>query len=211
MKMKSLLVLVTCSFFCLITLGQKKKKAFDEEHENFFRIGGKAGVNINKINGSSYNDGFRYNYQLGGFLQFNFNKRFGIQPEVNYLQGSAEFTDDATDLYDDLFRGGSQKNSTLNYLDIPLLLNINLGPSKKVKFQIGPSYAILLQQKTTSLVRDTALYTNGEWAALGGLWIQLPFFNIGCRYRLGLTNINAFDNRQTWKNQAVQIFVGFTF
>jgi len=187
------------------------KKVHNGDNENFFRVGGKAGVNINRVNGQSFNSGFIYNYQLGGFVQFNVSNRFGLQPEVNYVQGSGEFTNDATDIYDDLFRDGTQKKSTLTYLEIPVLLTINLGVSKHVKLQLGPSYSILLKQNTSNLVVNNNLYANGEWAAIGGLWIQLPFFSIGARYRIGLSNINAIDNRQTWKSEAIQIFAGFTF
>lgn len=61
-------------FLALLTLNSFSQKKFDPnaDHENFFRIGAKAGVNINKINGQSYNSGFNYNFLLGGFMQFNF-------------------------------------------------------------------------------------------------------------------------------------------
>jgi Outer membrane protein beta-barrel domain len=103
------------------------------DHENFFRIGAKAGVNINKIDGEAYRSGFNYNYLLGVFMQFNFSKTFGLQPEFNFVQSSSEFTNDATTVYDDLFLDGSQKKARLDYLKVPLLLNINVGPSKRVK------------------------------------------------------------------------------
>jgi hypothetical protein len=183
----------------------------DADRENFFRFGAKAGVNINKVQGKSYKEGFNYNFQAGGFLQFNFSKRFGIQPEVNFVQTSSEFTNDANTIYDDLFRDGSQKKSKLNYLEVPLLLNINVGMSKRVKLQIGPAYGGLLKQTVDSLKANGNIYKNSEWSAIGGLWIQLPFINIGARYKLGLTNINAIDDRQTWKNQAIQVFAGITF
>jgi hypothetical protein len=183
----------------------------DADKENFFRFGAKAGVNINKVQGKSYKEGFNYNFQAGGFLQFNFSKRFGIQPEVNFVQTTSEFTDDANTIYDDLFRDGSQKKAKLNYLEVPVLLNINVGMSKRVKLQIGPSYGGLLKQTVDSLKANGNIYKNSEWSAIGGLWIQLPFVNIGARYKLGLTNINAIDDRQTWKNQAIQVFAGITF
>jgi hypothetical protein len=41
-------MLVVLLFTALFTIAQSKA---DEEHENFFRIGAKAGVNINKISG----------------------------------------------------------------------------------------------------------------------------------------------------------------
>jgi hypothetical protein len=187
-----------------------QSKKFDDDHENFFRAGAKAGVNINKISGKSYKQGFSYNFQVGGFMQFNFSKRFGIQPEISFVQSSSEFTDDAGDVYNDVFLDGSQKKAKLNYLEVPVLLNVNLGPSKHVKLQFGPSYGGLLKQSIDSLRTNGNLYKNSEWSLIGGLWIQLPVVHIGGRYKLGLTNINAIDGRQSWKNQAIQIFAGIT-
>jgi len=195
----------------MISLSMYAQSKIGIDRENFFRFGAKAGVNINKITGQSYKAGFNYNYQLGGFLQFNFSNRFGIQPEINFVQSSSEFTNDATDIYDDLFRDGSQKKSTLNRLEIPLLLNINVGQSKHVKLQFGPALGSVLKQTTDSLAAGGNIYKNSDWSAIGGLWIQLPLINLGARYKLGLSNINAIDDRQTWKTQAIQIFAGITF
>ena len=183
----------------------------DVEHENFFRVGAKAGVNINRIDGQSYKSGFNYNYLLGGFMQFNFSKIFGIQPEVNFVQGSAHFTNDATDVYDDLFASGSQRTAKLNYIKVPVLLNINIGQSKRVKLQVGPQVGGVLKQTADSLRSNKDLYKSSDWSMLGGLWIQIPFINLGARYELGLTNINNIDTRQKWKSQAFTIFAGFTF
>jgi hypothetical protein len=183
----------------------------DADHENFFRFGAKAGVNINKITGKAYTDGFNYNFQGGVFAQFNFSKIFGIQPEVSFVQSQSEFTNDTNAIYDDLFGGGTQHKAKLNYLEIPVLLNINVGPSKRVKLQLGPSYGALLKQTVDSLKTNGNIYKNAEWSAIGGLWFQLPFVNLSARYKLGLSDINSIDKRQTWKNQAIQISAGFTF
>ena len=183
----------------------------DIERENFFRIGAKAGVNINRIDGQSYQSGFNYNYLLGGFMQFNFSKIFGIQPEVNFVQGSSHFTNDATDVYDDLFASGSQRKAKLNYIKVPVLLNVNIGQSKRVKLQVGPQVGGLLKQTVDSLKSNKDFYKSSDWSLLGGIWIQIPFINLGARYELGLTNINNIDTRQKWKSQAFTIFAGFTF
>lgn len=189
------------------------QRKFDpnSDHENFFRIGAKAGVNINKINGQSYKSGFNYNYLLGGFMQFNFSKRFGIQPEINFVQSTAEFSNDGSTVYDDLFGDGSQKKAKLDYLKIPLLLNINLGPSKRVKLQLGPQVGGLLKQSIDSLKENRDIFKKGDWSAVGGLWIQIPFINLGARYEIGLSNLNDIDNNEKWRSQAFMIFVGFTF
>jgi Outer membrane protein beta-barrel domain len=189
----------------------QRKTNLDMDHENFFRFGIKGGVNANKMMGKSYKEGFSYNFQAGAFMQFNFSNRLGIQPEVNFVQSSSEFTNDASDIYDDLFLGGGQKKSKLNYLEIPVLLNVNLGPSKRVKVQVGPSYGSLLKQSVDSLKSNGNLYKNSEWSAIGGIWFQLPLVHLGARYKMGLTDINAVDDRQTWKNQSIQVFIGLTF
>ena len=188
----------------------QKKFDPDKEHENFFRGGAKGGLNINKLKGQSYKSVFSYNFQAGVFLQFNFSAIFGVQPEVNFVQASAEPSNDANDIYDDLFFGGSQSRITLNYLEVPVFLNVNVGPSKRVKLQVGPSFGGLIKQKADSLKPNIELYKKNEWSIIGGLWLQLPVINIGARYKLGLTNINNIDHRETWKNQAIQLFIGFT-
>ena len=203
------LLLAILIIISLPTFAQRNK--LDKEQENFFRIGAKGGVNMNKITGKSYKEGFNFNFQAGVFLQFNFSDRFGLQPEVNFVQTSSEFSNDANDIYYDLFLGGSQKKSKLNFLEVPLLLNINVGQSKRVKLQLGPAYGGLLKQTVDSLKNKGDIYKNGEWAAIGGLWIQLPFVNLGARYKLGLTDLNGIDDRQSWKSQSIQVFVGVTF
>src|SRR4029077_13956972 len=91
------LILLLCTP-CFL-LAQKFK---ENDSEKFFHIGAKGGININKIQGQSYKAGFNYNYLLGGFMQFNFG-RFGLQPEVNFVQSTSEFSKDATNVYNDLF------------------------------------------------------------------------------------------------------------
>ncbi len=194
-----------------LTAIAQKKKDINAEEEKFFRFGGKAGVNINKINGESYKNSFNYNYYLGGFVQLNFSSRFGLQPEINFVQTSSELSDDASDIYYDIFVDGVPKSSKLNYLEIPVLLNINVGESKHVKFQMGPAYGGLLNETVDGLKStDTSIYKKSEWSAIGGLWIQLPLINIGARYKLGLSDLNDTQYNNKWKSQAIQIFVGVT-
>ena len=193
-------------FFSTLLFGQDFK---ENDHEKFFHIGGKGGININKIQGQSYKSGFNYNYLLGGFLQFNFG-RFGLQPEVNLVQSSSEFSKDANNVYNDLFYGGSQQKAKLNYIKVPILLNINVGESKHVKLQIGPQFSGLLKQTVDSLKSNKNLFKTSDFSMLGGVWFQLPFINLGARYELGLSNVNDIDNKEKWKSQSFTIFAGFT-
>jgi hypothetical protein len=205
MKIFLLAALLLNSFFAL------SQSNVEIERENFFRLGARAGANLNKISGKSYNEGFDFNYQVGGFMQFNFHKKLGIQPEVSFVQSTATFSGESTDIYDDIFRDGDQKKAKLNYLEIPVFLNYNLGPSRRVKLQLGPAYGGLVKQTVDSLRTNRNIFKKNEWSVIGGLWIQLPFINLSARYKMGLTNINAIDDRQTWKNQAIQLGIGIIF
>jgi hypothetical protein len=215
MFIKKMIILSLFVLPAITGLAQSTPRHMQTDEENFFRFGAKGGVNINRINGDSYNDHYNFNYQLGGFVQFNFSSRFGLQPEINFVQSTSEFSDDAGDVYNDLFRDGSQKEATLDYLEVPLLLNINVGESKHVKFQVGPAYGGLLNQTVNGLKSNpdsTVSYKNSDWSAIGGFWMQLPFINWGIRYKLGLTDINnSTPKNSAWKSQAVQVFVGVTF
>jgi hypothetical protein len=90
-------------------------------------------------------------------------------------------------------------------------LNINVGPSKRVKLQLGPQIGGLLNQTVDSLKTNHDIFKTGDWSAVGGLWIQIPFINLGARYEIGLSNLNNIDNSEKWRSQAFTIFAGFTF
>jgi hypothetical protein len=206
--MKKLILPLLLSAFCLGAYSQKKKDP--SEKESLFRWGFKGGLNLNKIEGESFKDDYNYNYFLGGFMQINVTRKFGIQPELNFVQSSAEQSDDITDIYDDLFLGGSQKKAKLDYLKFAGLLNIDLGPSQRVKLQLGPQWGILLNEAVDSLKSPKEVFKKSEFSVLGGIMLQLPLIHIGTRYEIGLTDLNGIDNQDQWKSQAWQFFVGIT-
>ena len=47
-----------------------------------FHIGAKAGANLFKVDGKSFSEEFNLGYTLGAFSEINFNKKWGLQPEV---------------------------------------------------------------------------------------------------------------------------------
>jgi len=206
--MKNLILPFLFSVFCLNAYAQKKKDP--SEKESLFRWGFKGGLNLNKIQGESFKDEFNYNYFLGGFMQINITRKLGIQPELNFVQASAEQSDDITVIYDDLFLGGNQKKATLDYLKLAGLLNIDLGPSQRVKLQLGPQWGMLLNEAVDSLKSPQDIFKKGEFSVLGGIMLQLPLVHIGTRYEIGLTDVNGIDNQDQWKSQAWQFFVGIT-
>ena len=206
--MKKLILPLLLSALCLNAYSQKKKDP--SEKESLFRFGFKGGVNLNKIEGQSFKDQFNYNYSLGGFMQINITRKLGLQPEINFVQTTAETSADITDIYEDLFVGGNQKKAKLDYLKFAGLLNIDIGPSQRVKLQLGPQWGMLLNGTVDSLNSSQDVFKKSEFSVLGGIMLQLPLIHIGTRYEIGLTDINGIDNQDKWKSQAWQFFVGIT-
>jgi hypothetical protein len=110
--MKTLVLSLLLTALCLNAYSQKKKKD-PSDTESLFRLGFKGGVNLNKIEGKSFKDEFNYNYALGGFIQINLTRKFGLQPEINFVQTTAEQTNDITVIYDDFFLEVIRKRQSL--------------------------------------------------------------------------------------------------
>lgn len=207
--MKNTIILLILFFSSGKIFSQRNVKN-DFEKENFFRVGFNAGININKIQGRSFKDEFQYDYDLRGFLQFNFSRKFGLQPEVTFIQASSEQSNDFSDIYDDIALGGDQLKARLNYLEVGSMLNLNVGQTQRIKLQFGPQWGMLLHEEVDSLKTPRNIFKNGDFSLAGGLMIQLPLVHIGGRFVQGLTDINGIDNRDKWKNQSFQIFAGIT-
>ena len=108
MKIK-LPVLIACVLLTQVALAQ-------------FTLGIKGGVNMTKIDGSSFKDEFKTGYHAGGFIEIGLGGRFGIQPEVLFNQINTRRDTAFSDVFTPNF--GDVK---LNYLSIPILLNYKLG------------------------------------------------------------------------------------
>jgi len=145
-------------------------------------------------------------------MQFNFSRKFGLQPEVGFVQSSSTQSNDFSDIYDDIALGGDQiKKAKLDYLKIGSMLNYNLGVTQRIKLQFGPQWVMLLQEKVDSLKTSQSIFKNGDFSLAAGIMFQLSFVHFGGRFEQGLTNVNDIDNRDKWTSQAFQIFAGITF
>jgi hypothetical protein len=99
------------------------------------------------------------------------------------------------------------KGVTLNYLSIPVLLNVS--PSRLITFQAGPQFGVLINKDQNLLQNGKSAFKSGDLSMLGGLQLNLGGFKVGGRYTVGLTNINDIDNQEKWKNQGFQLYAGF--
>ncbi len=198
------------SLICVISIAQKKKK-MEQDYERVFRLGAIAAANINSIDGKSFTKDYKFNYQLGVFILINPFTKIGFQPEVHFAQSTATYSDDAGQIYDDLLSGSNQVAARLDMVKVIGLINIDIGPSQRVKWQIGPQWSRIVNQNTGIQGNAREIFKNGDFSAVTGIWLQLPFVFIGARYEHGFSNLNDIDNRDTWRSRAFQVMAGVTF
>ena len=195
--MKKLTILVVLSVIGLGTLQAQSLK-----------FGIRAGANMQKIDGMSFKDEFRYGYHAGGALEIMFSPKFGIQPEVLFNQSSTQTGYSFDTLYNSI-NPGMVKDIKLNYLSIPLLLNFR--PVKFITLQAGPQFSVLMSQNKNLLENGKAAFKNGDFSLVGGVQLNIAMIRIYGRYGIGLSNLNDIDNRDQWKSQTAQLGVGISF
>jgi hypothetical protein len=171
-----------------------------------FRLGAKAGANLTKISGQSFNEEFDLGYHLGGFAEIDFSKKLGIQPEVLFNQVNAKRSSGFNSIYTNLSNPNAAADIKLSYLSIPVLLRYNVG--KLITLNAGPQFGILIDKHETLLKNGQEAFKNGDFGMVAGASINLKALRVYGRYNVGLANINDIDNRDEWKNQQLQLGIG---
>ncbi|MGB4705220.1 MAG: porin family protein [Candidatus Saccharicenans sp.] len=191
-------------------------------------LGFKGGLNSSKIvfspaldlSGQKYLQG----YSFGAFLSLNLGP-IGFQPEVLYSRRGLE----AQTLLDPWNLGSlAQIKIMLDYIEIPLLVRLNVIPAGPVKLYLfgGPSYNFLQKARTKITYMDWSEeqdvkkdFKSSCLAAVGGvgLDIKIPLlFKITAdvRYHYGLGNIlseNSTIPTDKARNTGFSLLLGIGF
>ena len=176
---------------------------FSQGRVPFFQLGVKGGVNFTKIDGQAFSNEFKYGYQAGAFATVKITNHIQIQPEVMFNQYNTR-VDTA---YNNVLNVKNLKDVQLNYLTVPLLLNLT--PAKFISFQVGPQFGVLLDKHKNLFENGKDAFSGGDLSMLAGVQLNLAGFRLSGRYVVGLTNINDAGNSDKWKNQGFQVSVGF--
>ncbi len=169
-----------------------------------FHLGIKAGTNLNNIDGRSFKNDFKWGFSAGAFAELNFNAHIGLQPEVLFNQTRTQTASNFSEVYS---QGINSRDVELNYLAIPLLLNIR--PVKMLSILVGPQYGILINSSKNIVANGKDAFKTGEFSVVGGAQINLGGFKAGARYVVGLSDISDLGQEDKWKSQQVQLYVGF--
>lgn len=169
-----------------------------------FHLGIKAGANLDKINGESFSDEFKFGYNVGAFAELNFTPMWGIQPELLFNQSSYHTGSNFSSIYPG---GVNDVKGHLNYLTIPILLSFR--PAPIISIQAGPQFGIALNQDQHLVNNAKDAFKSGDFALVGGLQLNLASIKIGGRWIEGLSNVNDYTSTTTWKHKGFQVYAGF--
>jgi hypothetical protein len=169
-----------------------------------FRLGVKAGANMNKISGQSFKDGYDLSYHVGAFAEIDITKTIGIQPEVLWNQTTTKRANSFDAIYASL-----PQDVKLQYLAIPVLLRINV--TNLITLNAGPQFGILMNKDDNLVTNGQAAFKSGDFSLVAGAQLNLTALRIYGRYNIGLQNVNDVANQEKWKNQQIQLGVGLRF
>ena len=169
-----------------------------------FHLGAKAGANLGKLDGVAYSQGFNLGYQLGGFVEYDFNDKWGLQGEILFSQTNTKFRDSYQSVWDEKF----EKKKTLNYVSVPLLFKYN--PNGLISLHAGPQFSFLANKNDSTWENGKKLFKDTDFSLVAGAEVNLgPLFAYG-RYVWGFSDINnALKEKAT--TQQIQVGVGVRF
>lgn len=165
-------------------------------------FGLKAGANMGKIDGQSFDNAYNLGYHVGAFVTLGSGK-WSIQPEVLFNQVN---TDTATD-FNQITQLHDVGQIKLQYLSIPIMLNYNL--SNILAIQAGPQFGILIDKSKNLVQNGQDAFKSRDFSLAAGLQLKVSKLRVYGRFVGGLTDLNNLNSNDTWKVQMIQLGIGF--
>lgn len=214
--MKNLKTLLTIVF--LASIGQV---AFSQSSTDSSKLkfGLKGGVNFSNLITDNVDDNnVLTGFNLGVFARIPITQTFAIQPEVLYTTKGAELQ------YNNAFVNGTS-TFKLNYLEVPVLLVINL--SENFSIHGGPYLAYLIDGKATNDAQGTLFdvesnlsnddYNKFDTGVSFGIGYETNKIGFGLRYNYGLQKVgkerNFLGTNYTFpdgKNSVVNLYLSYS-
>ncbi len=156
-------------------------------------LGIKGGANFANVDMKDVDTKSITSYHVGGYVNLNLSKSFGITPEVLFSALGSEID--------------NVKVNT-SYISIPIMVRIM--PVKFLSLQAGPQFSFLTKAKSEDFDDIKDQFKNNDFGVAFGAGLHLPMgFNVGARYVLGFTNINDVSEEEI-KNRTFQVYLGWT-
>ncbi len=166
-----------------------------------FHVGLKAGTDIQKIEGASFNDKYAFGYHVGAFAKLSIVNSFSFQPELYYSSVSM----DTAQGFSGLYQSAGIPKVNFGYINVPLLLNIKF--AKFFSFQIGPKFSLLASKNLNAATDGKSAIKIGDISGVAGVQFNFLKFSAYARYQMGLNNLNDMSS-ESWKSQVIHVGVG---
>lgn len=194
--------------------------SYAQDNKSNTGFGIKGGVNFTNLYTDDVNDNnMLTSFNVGVFATLPLTSNLAIQPEVNFSRKGAEL------VYDNLFASGTAKFK-LNYIEVPVLLKINI--TDNFNIHAGPYLAYLINAQVTNESSggsfdfeenfDNDDFEKFDYGLSGGLGFDFTSISIGARYNYGLATIgkertiagNSYRFPDS-KNSAISLYVALKF
>jgi hypothetical protein len=154
-------------------------------------FGIKGGINFSNLYTEDVDDNnVLTSFHAGIFISLPLTSFIAIQPEFLYSRKGAEL------VYDNAFAQGTAK-FRLNYLEVPVLLKLNI--TENLNFQAGPYFAYLIDADIKNESAGGGLdfqesfnnddFNKFDYGLAIGAGFDFDTFGFGIRYNYGLANV----------------------
>ena len=155
------------------------------------QIGVKGGVNFSNMYTEDVDDNnVLTSFNAGFYASIPLTDFIAIQPEFLYSRKGAELE------YDNVFATGKAKYK-LNYIEVPVLVKVNIG--KNFNVHAGPYFAYLIDAQVTNETDggtfdfednfDNDDFNKFDVGLSAGLGFDFESIGIGARYNYGLSTV----------------------
>lgn len=212
-NLKTLLTFVLLTSICQVAFSQSTTDS------SKLKIGLKGGVNFSNLNADSVDvNNVLTGFNLGVFARLPITQTFAIQPELLYTTKGAELQ------YNNAFVNGTS-TFKLNYLELPVLLVINL--SENFSIHGGPYVAYLIDGKATNDAQGTLFdvesnlsnddYNKFDSGVAIGIGYETSSIGFGVRYSYGFQKVgkerNFLGTDYTFpdgKNSVINLYLSYS-
>lgn len=169
-------------------------------------FGLKAGLNMQTISGSIWDNGSQAGWN-GGFFVRMYKNKLGGRAEV-LISSNKISSPVITDSF------GNKGDFRTTHIEVPVMVEYSVIP--RLTIMAGGQYSNLTTVKNlTDITGDIKkIFKQSEFSAIVGVEVKLPYkIGIGARYRLGISNINnetISGIEGSWSTQAIQFYASYT-
>jgi opacity protein-like surface antigen len=201
-QLKSSKLLIVISIV-LLTLTTANSYAQSTPWHNW-QFGLKAGTNIFKMTGRSFDQKTQYGFTGGAYGEYKISNQWGIQPELDYNLVVAK----TGDQFNAIYGGVSFQQISLSYISVPVLLVFK--PVPELSIMVGPQYGFLASQTTNLLPQqpDRKAFSKSDFSIAFGGQLNFNKVKIGLRYVVGIADVDA-QASDTWKIHGLQAYLGY--